>query len=380
MQDFTARSLVKTWEDWPSHLRGWFGDREDEDEPEPARSRRPDAERRLLALVATGFAIIFGWWWWDRGPEVKVVAVRTGNAAEVVYATGTVEPVNWAKVTAPVRKRIVDICRCEGQAVKKGDVLVRLDDDEEQAVLAELESRLQRYREDASRLETLVKRNSASRVTLDDKLTQVREAEARVAMQKDRISDLALKSPLDGIVMRRIGEIGETAGIGENDTLLWVGEPTPLKIIAEVNEDDILKVVPGQKVLLRHEGHAGSPLPATVERITPKGDPETKTFRVHLLLPEDTPLKVGMSVEANIVVAEASDALIVPAEAVSNGHVFKVRDGTAERVPVEIAIRGTDRWAVKGPLAVGDLVISPPPVGIEDGANVRPVRGDVEAR
>lgn len=380
MQDFTARSWVKTWEDWPSHLRGWFGDREEEDESEPPGRRRPDAERRLLAVVATGFAIIFGWWWWDRGPEVTVVAVRTGSAAEVVYATGTVEPVNWAKVTAPFRKRIVDICRCEGQAVKKGDVLVRLDDDEEQAVLAEFESRLQRYREDASRLETLVKRNSVSRVTLDDKLTQVREAEARVAMQKDRISDLALKSPLDGIVMRRIGEIGEIAGIGENDTLLWVGEPTPLKIIAEVNEDDILKVAPGQKVLLRHEGHTGSPLPATVERITPKGDPETKTFRVHLLLPEDTPLKVGMSVEANIVVAEASEALIVPAEAVSNGHVFKVQDGRAVRVPVEIAIRGTDRWAVKGAIAAGDLLISPAPQGIGDGANVRPVRGDVEAR
>ncbi len=94
-------------------------------------------------------------------------------------------------------------------------MLVRLDDDEEQAVLSEFESRLSRYKEDAARLETLVKRNSVSRVTLDDKLTQVREYEARVATQKDRISDLALKSPLDGIVLRRIGEIGEIAGIGD---------------------------------------------------------------------------------------------------------------------------------------------------------------------
>ena len=380
MQDFTARSLVRTWEDWPSQLRGWFGYRDEDDEPEPPQRRFSDGERRLLALVLLGCAVIVGWWWWDRGPEVKVVAVRTGNAAEVVYATGIVEPVNWAKVTAPVRKRIVDICKCEGQAVKKGDVLVRLDDDEEQAILAEYESRLQRYREDASRLETLVKRNSVSRVTLDDKLTQVRESEARVTMQKDRIADLALKAPLDGIVMRRTGEIGEIAGIGENDTLLWVGEPKPLKIIAEVNEDDIMKVAPGQKVLLRHEGHTGSPLPATVERITPKGDPETKTFRVHLLLPDDTPLKVGMSVEANIVVAEASDALIVAAEAVSGGHVLKVQEGTVAKIPVDVTIRGTDRMAVRGALAPGDLVVSPAVADLEDGAHVRPVRADEEAR
>jgi membrane fusion protein, multidrug efflux system len=378
MQDMTAKSWTKTWEDWPGHVRGLFGPRSDDEEVEPPQEQLPRAERRLLGLVALGFAVILAWWWWDRGPEVKVVAVNIGNAAEVVYATGIVEPVNWAKVTAPSRKRIVEICKCEGEPVKKGQVLVRLDDEEERAVLSEYETRLARYKEDAARLETLVKRNSVSRVTLDDKLTQVREYEARVAMQKDRISDLALTSPLDGIVMRRIGEVGEIAGVGERDTLLWVGEPSPLKIIAEVNEDDILKVAPGQKVLLRHEGHQGAPLPATVERITPKGDPETKTFRVHLLLPEDTPLKVGMSVEANIVVAEATDALIVPAEAVSNGHVLKVENGAVKAVPVEIAVRGTDRLALRGALAAGDLVVSPAPADLKDGASVRPVRADQE--
>ncbi len=374
MPNSIANSLAKTWADWPHTLRSWLTHRDNEDDDGEPPGNLPPAERRLLMLVALGFALIVGWWWWDRGPEVKVVVVTTGDAAEVVYATGVVEPVNWAKVTAPSRKRIEDICKCEGEVVKKGQVVVRLDDDEEQAVLREFESRLTRYKEDAARLEGLVKRNSVSRVTLDDKLTEVREYEARVAMQKDRISDLALKSPLDGIVMRRIGEVGEIAGIGERDTLLWVGEPSPLKIIAEVNEDDILKVAAGQRVLLRHEGQTGTPLPATVERITPKGDPETKTFRVHLALPGDTPLKVGMSVEANIVVAEAKGALVVPAEAIANNHVFKVEDSVVRQVAVEVGIRGTDRVEVKGAVAPGDLVLSPPVAGLSDGDKVRPVR------
>lgn len=377
MQDTIARNWAKARDQWPASLLGWFGSTEDDGENDTGMgARMPQGERRLLALMALGFAVIVSWWWWDRGPQVQVVPVTTGDAAEVVYATGIVEPVNWAKVTAPVRKRIIDICKCEGEPVTKGQVLVRLDDDEEQAVLSEYESRLARYKEDAARLETLVKRNSVSRVTLDDKLTQVRESEARVAMQKDRISDLALTSPLDGIVMRRTGEIGEIAGIGERDTLLWVGEPKPLKIIAEVNEDDILKVAPHQRVLLRHEGQAGSPLPASVDRITPKGDPESKTFRVHLKLPDDTPLKVGMSVEANIVVREAKDALLVPAQAISDGHVFKLSGTGVTRIPVEVGIRGTDRVEVKGALAAGDLVVNPPIAGLEDGDNVRPVRGD----
>lgn len=373
MQETAAKSLAKTWEDWPHTVRAWFSHTDDDEGGEPPE-RFPHAERKLLALMVLGLVLIVGWWWWDQGPEVKVVAVATGDAAEVVYATGIVEPVNWAKITAPARKRIEEICKCEGEAVTKGQVVVRLDDDEEQAVLRELQSRLNRLKEDASRLETLVKRNSVSRVALDDKLTEVREHEARVAMQNDRISDLALKSPLDGIVMRRIGEVGEMAGTLNQDTLMWVGEPRPLKIIAEVNEDDILKVAAGQRVLLRHEGHAGAPLPATVDRITPKGDPETKTFRVHLALPDDTPLKVGMSVEANIVVAEAKGALVVPAEAVSNGHVLKVDDGEIRRMPVEVGIRGTDRIEVKGALAPGDLIVSPSVMDLKDGDNVQPVR------
>ena len=58
-----------------------------------------------------------------------------------------------------------------------------------------------------------------------------------------------------------------------------------------------------------------APLPATVDRITPKGDPESKTFRVHLNLPDDTPLKVGMSVEANIIIREKKGVMLAPAEA-----------------------------------------------------------------
>lgn len=377
MRGTLAKSWTTAFDGWPEGLRGWFSRDRDDDGADDG-PRLPHGERRLLALVALGFCLIVGWWWFDRGPEVTVVPVTVGDAAQIVYATGIVEPVNWAKVTALSRKRIVDICKCEGEAVKKGDVVVRLDDDEEQAVLQELQSRLQRLNEEAARFDGLVKRNSGTRVALDDKLTEVRQQEARVAMQKDRISDLALKSPLDGIVMRRSGEIGEIAGIGEADTLLWIGEAKPLKIIAEVNEDDILKVAKGQRVLLRHEGHSGAPLPATVERITPKGDPETKTFRVHLLLPDDTPLKVGMSVEANIVVSEAKNVLIVPAEAIVGGHVLKVANGKVIEVPITAGIRGTDRVEVRGDLHEGDFIITPPIPGLGTGDHVRPIRGDMK--
>jgi len=377
--------LAKTWDGWSDTLLDWLGrghaTLEDETQQDSGSSSGPPKEmRRLIGLVALAIALLIGWWMWDRGPEVKVVAARVGDAAEVVYATGIIEPVRWAKVTAPFRRRIEEICKCEGEPVEKGQVLVRLDDEQEQAVLRELQWRLDRLKEDAERLDTLVKRNSASRVALDDKLTEVREYEARVAAQKDRVADLQLKSPLDGVVLRRDGEVGEMAGVsalGDADTLLWVGDPKPLQVVAEVNEDDILKVVPGQSVLLRHEGHSSSPLPATVDRITPKGDPESKTFRVYLALPDDTPLKIGMSVEANIVVAEAKGVIVLPSEAIVGGAVLKVTDGHVATVAIEEGIRGTGSVEIRSGIAEGDLVISPRASDLKDGNHVRPVRTDM---
>ena len=63
---------------------------------------------------------------------------QRGTAVEIVYATGAVEPVRWAKVASLIRDRIVEICDCEGKTVAKGDVLVRLDDREVRAQLKEL--------------------------------------------------------------------------------------------------------------------------------------------------------------------------------------------------------------------------------------------------
>ena len=92
----------------------------------------------LVALVAIGTAV----WWWrhrPRTPETPRLRPR-GTAVEIVYATGAVEPVRWAKVT-PGRAASSSRCDCEGRRSPSGDVLVRLDDREARAQLHELEAR-----------------------------------------------------------------------------------------------------------------------------------------------------------------------------------------------------------------------------------------------
>jgi len=326
----------------------------------------------VLVLLAAGAGGVF--LYWQEGgfaPEAQMTRVERGTAAEVVYATGAVEPERWAKVVALQRKRIVDVCRCEGEEVKRGDVLVRLDDSQEQAVLAELEARRKRLAADVERIGGLVERKIAPQTQLDQTVTQLREFEARIDLQRERIDDTILRAPMDGVVLRRDGEIGEIAGAGANDVLFWVGQPRPLRIVADVNEEDIPRVRSGQRVLLRSESFRDQTLEAQVSDITPMGNPQTRTFRVFLGLPDDTPLLIGMSVEANIVTAEKGDVVLAPAEAILENAVFKVADGRLRRIPVKTGIRGTRMVEIVAGVEAGEAIVSPATTQMRDGQRVR---------
>jgi RND family efflux transporter MFP subunit len=330
-------------------------------------SPRNVARAGFVAALAVAAGL---WLGWRATPVVELTMPQKGDAAEVVYATGVVEPHLWAKVVALQRRRITDMCDCEGKAVVKGEVLARLDDAEERALLSELAARRNTIADDVDRTEKLVSRNAVSRVSLDEKKTQLSEIDARIIAVKDRIDDLALKAPMTGVVLRKDGEVGEVAGVGDKDTLFWVGQPRPLEVEAEVNEEDIAKVKAGQAVLLRHEGHGGA-LAANVREITPKGDPATKTFRVTLALPDDTPLMIGMSVEANIVTKQAKGVTLVPAEAVSGGAVFTVEGGRLVRRPVETGIRGNRMVEIVKGLDAGSPIVAEVTATLTEGQRVR---------
>jgi RND family efflux transporter MFP subunit len=171
------------------------------------------------------------------------------------------------------------------------------------------------------------------------------------------------------MVLRRDGEVGEIAG--PTDVLFWVGPPAPMQVVAEVNEEEINRIVAGQKAFLRSDAFPGQALRATVSQITPKGDPTRKTFRVYLLLPNDTALRIGMSVEVNIIFREKTSAIVVPAEAVAGDVVQIVRNGAIQRVPVRVGVRGSRNVEIIGDVSRGMAVLSPARVDLADGTKVK---------
>jgi RND family efflux transporter MFP subunit len=330
--------------------------------------------RRLLTIVAIAvLSTAAGLWWaFGRGEEVTAVAATRGTAAEIVYATGTVEPVRWAKVTTVVRERIVDLCLCEGQPVARGDVLARLDDREAQAQLKELRAREEFLQRELSRVSELMARGAATAQAFERASRDVNQIQALIALQEVKISDYVIRSPMDGVVLRRDGEIGEIAEVGQ--VLFRVGVPKPLQVVAEVNEEDIPRVAVGQAALLRTDAFPGQRLEARVREITPMGDPVTKTYRIRLSLPDDTPLKPGMSVEANIITREKPNALLVPSDAILDNAVFVVEGARVRRRPVEVGIRGTRQSEIVSGLREGERVASPVKSVLRDGSRVRVVQ------
>ena len=322
----------------------------------------------LIVLVAALAAAVYAWMV-GRGPLVAVTTPTRGTAAEIVYATGAVEPLHWARVTSVVRERIVEICDCEGRAVNPGDVLARLDDKEIRAQMAELRAREEFATREMNRVVELVAKGTVTAQTYERALSELRQVQALVAAKLERLDDYRITAPITGIVLRRDGEIGEIAEAGQ--VLFRVGQSTPLVIVSEVNEEDIPKVKVGQQVLLRVDAFADRVLKGTVRDITPMGDPQTKTFRMRIALPDDTPLRIGMSVEANVVAREKENALLIPAEAMLAGHVFVVDGSSVRRRAVTTGIRGTRMVEILEGLKDGEQIVAVANAALVDASRVR---------
>ena len=302
-------------------------------------------------------------------PLVTTSIAKLAPVSEAVYGTGTVEPERWAKVVPLQRRRLVELCKCEGQVVKSGQILGRQDDAEERSALEQMEINRGQLERDLSRAEKERDKSDAARTEYEQRWTKLEEAKSRIAAQKVRLDSLLLRAPLDGMVLRRDGEVGEIAG--PTDVLFWVGPPAPMQVVAEINEEEINRIAAGQKVLLRSEAFPGRALRATVSQITPKGDPTRKTFRVYLRLPQDTPLRIGMSVEANIIFREKQGAVVVPAEAVTGDSVQIIENGRISRVPVTVGIRGSRNVEIIGDVVKGMAVLSPSRTDLADGTRIR---------
>lgn len=259
--------------------------------------------------------------------------------------------------------------------VAQGDQLAELDSGDARATLSELEARQVLAKSDRERALQLLERRVVSQQVYDKAQSELIRVNAMIAAQKERLRDYRIVAPMDGMVLRQDGAVGEVAAPGE--ILFWIGQPSPLQLVAEVNEEDIPKVAEGQTALIKADAFPGSDLTATVSRITPKGDPVLKNYRVYLDLPADTPLRIGMTAEINIVTAEKPDALLLPLAAFDGTRVQLVgTDNQVRLTSLSTGIRGSRAVEVLGGLPSDGHVVFPFDATLAEGDTVQPRAGD----
>lgn len=319
----------------------------------------------LLVTLAAGGGFIFFY----SQPTVTVAHPVRGPAVEAVYATGEVEPVRWAKVSPKSTARIVEILAREGDRVTRNQLLARLSDDEAGARVDQLAAQERLLRDEVKRLTPLLPKGYVGKQAYDRAVSEHRQARATLDAAKHVLDDLRLRSPMSGVVLRQDGEPGETAS--SMQVLFWVGELKPLRITAEVDEEDIPRIRPGSRTLIKADAFPGQVLEGRVAEITPKGDPVNKSYRIRVALPDDTPLKTGMTTEVNIIVRETSNALLIPSGAVTNNMVWVVRAGKAERVAVKTGAATDQRIEITAGLGDNDEIIVAPPADLKQGRSVR---------
>jgi membrane fusion protein, multidrug efflux system len=253
-------------------------------------------------------------WYFTLGPagtiSVETASPRRGMAVDAVYATGTVEATVMLPISARITARLMQLNTDEGHDVKEGDVLAQLEDSDLQKTRDELRARETFLKKDYDRKVALAKSGYETRASLDQARAELDAIRASIARVEAETSFTRLTAPADGRVIQRDGEIGQMIPAGQ--PVFWLRCCAPLRISAEVDEEDIARVKPGQQVFIRADSFADRQFKGEVLSITPKGDPVARSYRVRISLPADTPLHIGMTAETNILIAEKPETMLVP--------------------------------------------------------------------
>jgi len=299
---------------------------------------------------------------------VEVVLPMRGPAIQAVYATGTVE----AEIMIPIATRgaawLTKLNVDEGAEVTKGQLMAELENEDIRNSLAALRAKEKFAKSEHERNIELLERDAVSRQTFERSKSELESAQAASAEAQAHVDYMNLTAPADGTVIRRDGEVGQL--IAANQAVFWLSAKSPLRISAEVDEEDIAQVKVGQAVAIRADAFTGKVFKGKVKSITPKGDPVARSYRVRIELIEVTPLQIGMTAETNIIVEEHLDAQLLPTSAIVGDKVWIEDGGRLRQQPVEVGIKGVMQAEILSGLSMDERVVVNPTVEFKAGMKV----------
>lgn len=396
-----------------------------------ARLARSRARRRRTLLAAFAVAALAGggaWWTLGRGDAPTVYTTGTagrGDLVVTVTATGSLYPTNEVEVSSEQSGTVKAVHVDYNSPVRKGDVIAELDPDKlEMAVksaearlasaragVADAEATIAETRADLDRKTVLAGTKAASRADLDTAEAAYRRAaagrdiaqaavavaEADLSQAETNLSKAAIRSPIDGVVLTRAVEPGQTVAASLSAPVLFTlaEDLTRMELRVDVDEADVGRVAVGQSGSFAVDAYPERTFPARIRvvRYASETVQNVVTYKATLDVDNaDLSLRPGMTATAEIVVERVHDALLVPnaalrwappaAPAAGGGNilmrllprppprqeaaavpadagraVYVLRAGVPVRVAVDPGATDGRNTVVTGDLEAGDAVI-----------------------
>ena len=300
------------------------------------------------------------------GPvSVEVGKVESITLEDDALAVGSLRSRQGVMLRPEVSGRIARLGFSDGQRVKRGQLLVQLDDTLQLAQLRQAQAQASIARTNLQRNRDLVAQNFISQSALDQSAASLEVAEAQVALAEAQLARMKILAPFDGVSGIRNVNVGDYVKDGadlvniEDLSQVWVDFRLPERFIARVKT--------GQPVDVTLDAFAEQRFKARVDALEALVDANGRSLLVRARL--DNPggvLKSGLFARARIVFSRRENALVVPEEALvplgGKQFLFKVVDGAngkvSQRLEARIGLRLPGKAEIRDGLAAGDLVVT----------------------
>jgi membrane fusion protein (multidrug efflux system) len=320
--------------------------------------------------------------------EVIAVPVEVGTPVRgdiyAVYSgTAPIEAFAEADVIAKVAGEVREILVEEGDDVRQGQVMARLDGDRLRLELNESEAKLQKLQRDYERNVDLKDKGLISTGDFDKIRYEMEALEASYNLAKLELDYTQIRAPIDGVVSNRFIRRGNTIAV--NEPAFRVTSFDPLVAYLHVPEREYRNIEKGQLVGIDIDALQGQRLVAAVTRVSPIVDPETGTFKITIeISDEQRRIKPGMFGRFGIVYDEHKNVLQIPRSSIieddSEMSVFVVQDGKAVRRIVTTGYSNSGMVEIIEGLGDDDRVITVGHIGLKDDAVVTVINATEEAQ
>ncbi|MEQ8523379.1 efflux RND transporter periplasmic adaptor subunit [Gracilimonas sp.] len=304
---------------------------------------------------------------------VEVSNVSRGNISAYYANTATLEAEQEATIVSKVRGIVREIYVEEGEEVKAGQVIAKIEDDQYRIEAARAKATLDRLKNDFDRNKELYEKNLIAAEAYQNSQYEYESQKAAYELAQLNLEHTSIKSPIGGVISERFVKVGNM--IGTDQQVYRVTDFNPLQAILHVPEHEMAKIRKNQRAELRVDALPNQTFAGHVERISPVVDASTGTFKVTVYVDETKGmLRPGMFGRVKIVYDTRENTRMIPKSAVMSEDlaqsVYVIRDSLAFKKAIKTGYtNGVNVEVIEG-LEDGEMVVTIGQGSLQDSTKV----------